>query len=59
MRRHGQLERLDNDKGTFKEALVGSFSRDRTKKDADAEEKSRTEYSKDEEELRRIIGKKD
>lgn len=59
LRRHGQLERLDNDKGTFKEALVGSFSRDRTKKDADAEEKSRTEYSKDEEELRRIIGKKD
>lgn len=58
LRRHGQLERLDNDKSTFKEAFVGSFKSDK-KKDGNAEEKSRTEYSKDEEELRRIIGKKD
>lgn len=57
LRRHGQLERLDNDRSTLKEALVSSFSRDK-KTDADTEEKLRTEYSKDEEELRRIIGKK-
>ncbi|KAF2625385.1 hypothetical protein BU25DRAFT_120587 [Macroventuria anomochaeta] len=59
LRRHGQLERLDNDSSTLREALVGSFSRDKKRKDADTEEKSRTEYSRDEEELRRIIGKKD
>lgn len=59
LRRHGQLERLDDDRGTLKEALVGSFSKDRTKKSgAEIEEKQRT-YSKDEEELRRMIGKKD
>ncbi|KAJ8112977.1 hypothetical protein OPT61_g4784 [Boeremia exigua] len=56
LRRHGQLERLDNDSSTLKEALVGSFSKDKKK---DTEERSRTEYSKDEEELRRIMGKKD
>lgn len=60
LRRHGQLERLDNDRNTLKEALVGSFSRDKKKKtDMGTEEKPRTEYSKDEEELRRIVGKKD
>ncbi len=50
---------MDDDRSTLKEALVGSFSKNKKKPDADAEEKSRTEYSKDEEELRRIIGKKD
>ncbi|KAF2998152.1 hypothetical protein E8E13_002215 [Curvularia kusanoi] len=58
LRRHGQLERLDDDRGTLKEALVGSFSKDRTKKPgAETEERQRA-YSKDEEELRRIVGKK-
>lgn len=60
LRRHGQLERLDDDRSTLKEALATSFSRNKKKKtDTDAEEKPRTEYSKDEEELRRIVGKKD
>ncbi|KAJ4986466.1 hypothetical protein SVAN01_08028 [Stagonosporopsis vannaccii] len=59
LRRHGQLERLDNDRSTLKEALVGSFSGDKKKTGTVAEGKPRTEYSKDEEELRRIVGKKD
>ncbi|OSS51726.1 hypothetical protein B5807_03865 [Epicoccum nigrum] len=60
LRRHGQLDRVDDDRSTFKEAFVGSFSRDKNKKKTDVEtEEKRTAYSKDEEELRRIVGKKD
>lgn len=59
LRRHGQLERVEDDRSTLKEALAGSFSRDKTKKTGAGTEEKRTEYSKDEEELRRIIGKKD
>lgn len=58
LRRHGQLERLDNDRDTLKEALTSSFSRNK-KTSTETEEKPRTAYSKDEEELRRIVGKKD
>jgi len=59
LRRHGQLDRVDNDRSTFKEAFVGSFSRDKKKKAGVETEEKRTAYSKDEEELRRIVGKKD
>ncbi|KAJ4319588.1 hypothetical protein N0V94_003821 [Neodidymelliopsis sp. IMI 364377] len=59
LRRHGQLDRLDNDSSTLKEAFVGSFTRDKKRKAAEDEEKSRTERSKDEEELRKLMGKKD
>jgi len=59
LRRHGQLDRVDNDRSTFKEAFVGSFSRDKKKKTGVETEEKRTAYSKDEEELRRIVGKKD
>jgi len=59
LRRHGQLERVDNDRDTLKEALTSSFSRNKKKTDTEREEKPRTAYSKDEEELRRIVGKKD
>ncbi|KAF3034202.1 hypothetical protein E8E11_003245 [Didymella keratinophila] len=59
LRRHGQLERVDNDRDTLKEALTSSFSRNEKKTDTEREEKPRTTYSKDEEELRRIVGKKD
>lgn len=59
LRRHGQLERLDNDSSTLKEAFVGSFSKKKKPKEADAEEKLRTDRSKDEEELRKLMGKKD
>lgn len=58
LRRHGQLERVDNDRDTLKEAFASSFSKNK-KTDAENEEKPRTAYSKDEEELRRIVGKKD
>ena len=59
LRRHGQLDRVDDDRSTFKEAFVGSFSRDKKKKAGVETEEKRTAYSKDEEELRRIVGKKD
>ncbi|KAF1358353.1 hypothetical protein EJ07DRAFT_124691 [Lizonia empirigonia] len=59
LRRHGQLERLDNDSSTLKEAFVGSFSKNKKPKEVDAEEKLRTDRSKDEEELRKLMGKKD
>ncbi|KAF9693681.1 hypothetical protein EKO04_008152 [Ascochyta lentis] len=59
LRRHGQLERLDNDSSTLKEAFVGSFSGGKKRKDSEAEEKLRTDRSKDEEELRKLMGKKD
>ena len=59
LRRHGQLERLDNDSSTLKEAFVGSFSGGKKRKEAEAEEKLRTDRSKDEEELRKLMGKKD
>lgn len=59
LRRHGQLERLDNDSSTLKEAFVGSFSKKKKPKEVDAEEKLRTDRSKDEEELRKLMGKKD
>lgn len=59
LRRHGQLDRVDDDRSTLKEALVGSFTRDKTKKTSENAEEKRKGYSKDEEELRRIIGKKD
>ncbi|UPX17195.1 uncharacterized protein EKO05_0007564 [Ascochyta rabiei] len=59
LRRHGQLERLDNDNSTLKEAFVGSFSGGKKRKDSETEEKLRTDRSKDEEELRKLMGKKD
>jgi hypothetical protein len=59
LRRHGQLERLDNDNSTLKEAFAGSFSRDKKRKEVEVEEKLSTERSKDEEELRKLMGKKD
>lgn len=59
LRRHGQLDRLDDDRSTLKEAFASSFSKNKKKTNSEGEEKQRTEYSKDEEELRRIIGKKD
>ncbi|KAF3039202.1 hypothetical protein E8E12_007661 [Didymella heteroderae] len=59
LRRHGQLERLDNDRDTLKEALTSSFSRNKKNTNTETGEKPRAAYSKDEEELRRIVGKKD
>jgi len=59
MRRHGQLERLDNDTSTLKEALQGDFSRSKKEKVAQEETKARTERSPEEDRLREMMGKKD
>lgn len=60
MRRHGQLERLDDDRSTFKQALMGDV--ERKKKGAKEEEVEKDmdgSRSGNDEELRRIVGKKD
>lgn len=57
MRRHGQLERVENDRNTLKEALQSDFSR--AKKENVPEVKARTERSAEEEQLRKMMGKDD
>ncbi|CAI6338699.1 unnamed protein product [Periconia digitata] len=61
LRRHGQLERVDNDRSTIKEAFMGDMSRKtKDKKTMPAEDvNARTERSADEEQLRKLMGKKD
>jgi hypothetical protein len=58
MRRHGTRERIDDDKGTFGEALMGDL---RKKKQQKGEEnvKAPVERSNNDAELRKIMGKKD
>jgi hypothetical protein len=57
LRRHGQMERLDDDKGTFGEALMGDI---RKKKQQKVEENQNVpvERSDNDAELRKITGKK-
>ncbi|KAF2035350.1 hypothetical protein EK21DRAFT_53994 [Setomelanomma holmii] len=57
MRRHGQLERLDDDRGTFKQALLGNGKG--KKKDGEAEGKGEVVRSENDAELRRVLGKRD
>lgn len=58
MRRHGQLEKVDNDRSTLKEAFQADFTRSRKDKGAvDEEAKARTERSPEEEQLRKMMGK--
>lgn len=60
LRRHGQLERVDSDRSTLKEALQADFAPSKKAKAARDEAKgSKTERSAEEEELRRMMGKKD
>ncbi|KAH7094795.1 hypothetical protein FB567DRAFT_13575 [Paraphoma chrysanthemicola] len=60
MRRHGQLERLDDDRGTFKQALLGDVKGKRKGgSEAVEEEKPVVVRSENDAELRRIVGKKD
>lgn len=59
MRRHGRLERVDNDRSTLKEALQADFSRPKKEKVAQEETKVRTERSAEEERLRKMMGKDD
>ncbi|KAF2441966.1 hypothetical protein P171DRAFT_523854 [Karstenula rhodostoma CBS 690.94] len=60
MRRHGQSERVDNDRSTLKEALQADFTRSKKEKvEAKEETKVRTERSAEEERLRKMMGKDD
>ncbi|PVI07979.1 hypothetical protein DM02DRAFT_714271 [Periconia macrospinosa] len=60
LRRHGQLERVDNDRSTIKEAFMADVSRKGKNQAAPVEEgKARTERSAEEERLRKMMGKKD
>lgn len=57
LRRHGQLERVDNDRSTIKEAFMADLSR--KKKDKAEEPKAKTERSAEEDKLRKMMGKDD
>ncbi|CAG5182259.1 uncharacterized protein ALTATR162_LOCUS10072 [Alternaria atra] len=58
MRRHGQMERLDDDRGTFSEALMGDIRKKKQQK-VDENQKAPIERSDNDAELRKIMGKKD
>jgi hypothetical protein len=58
MRRHGTRERIDDDKGTFGEALMGDLRKKKQQK-GEANEKAPVERSDNDAELRKIMGKKD
>jgi hypothetical protein len=59
LRRHGQIERVDNDRSTLKEALQADFSRSKKDKVVKEETKVRAERSAEEDRLRRMMGKDD
>ncbi|KAH6875910.1 hypothetical protein J4E91_001986 [Alternaria rosae] len=58
MRRHGQMERLDDDRGTFSEALMGDIRKKKQQKVGE-NQKAPVERSDNDAELRKIMGKKD
>jgi len=57
MRRHGQMERVDNDRSTIKEAFMADMSRKKKEKVNPDDAKAQTERSADEDRLRKIMGK--
>ena len=57
LRRHGQMDKVDNDRSTFREALMSDVRI--KKKPKEGEEGLKAERSSEEEELRRMMGKKD
>lgn len=59
MRRHGTLERVDNDRSTLKEAFLADVSRKRKPKELSEEPKHHMERSAEEERLRKMMGKDD
>lgn len=67
LRRHGQLEKVENDRGTLREALLGKKKEDgvvNVEAGGKVDEKVKTigegkERSEDERELRKMLGKKD
>ncbi|KAH3948507.1 hypothetical protein HBI56_118460 [Parastagonospora nodorum] len=67
MRRHGMAERLDDDRGTFKEALMGDVARSRKERlekekrekvEKERVEEAGTERSDNDRELRGLLGKR-
>lgn len=58
MRRHGQMDRLDDDRGTFSEALMGDIRKKKQQK-VEENQKAPVERSENDAELRKIMGKKD
>jgi hypothetical protein len=62
MRRHGTLERLDDDRSTFKEALMGDVKKTRKERhegDTRSAERGDVERSENDKELRGMLGKRD
>ncbi|RMZ66165.1 CSEP effector [Pyrenophora seminiperda CCB06] len=61
LRRYGQIERVDDDRGTFGEALIGDLRTKKKKQQQNVEDnqKAPVERSENEAELRKIMGKKD
>ena len=65
MRRHGTLERLDDDRGTFKEALMGDVKgrkqrgEEEERRKVEAQERVPIERSENDAELRKMMGKRD
>jgi hypothetical protein len=65
MRRHGTMERLDDDRSTFKDALMGDVSGKSRReqraegKDKAERDKGKMERSENDRELRGMLGKRD
>jgi hypothetical protein len=59
MRRHGQLGRVDNDTSTLREAFMADISRRKRDKINPEESNGRAERSAEEEQLRKMMGKRD
>ena len=65
MRCHGTMERLDDDRSTFKEALMGDVTKSRKERRLEEEERERERLraklggSENDRELRGMLGKKD
>jgi hypothetical protein len=57
MRRHGQMDKVDNDRSTIKEAFMADMSRKKKGTANPDETKAQTERSAEEDRLRKIMGK--
>ncbi|KAF1850037.1 uncharacterized protein K460DRAFT_360901 [Cucurbitaria berberidis CBS 394.84] len=58
MRRHGHMEKVEDDRGTLKEALMGDIRRKRPNVD-ESEKTPPLERSDNDQELRKMMGRKD
>lgn len=57
LRRHGQMDKIENDRATFREALMSDVKV--KKKPKDNETEGKPERSSEEERLRKMMGKDD